>query len=424
MCDNHRGVSLLSVACKILALVLLMRLNNHLEQGQHAESQYGIRKGRGTTDMIFAARQLQEKFREQNQKLYTTFIDLTKAFDSVSREGLWEFMANFGCPGGFITMVRQFTEGMTASVLEDGKNSQPFAITNGVKQGFVLAPTLFSMVFTAMLADAFSEGDTEIKLRHRIDGNLFNLRRLKAITKVKETVIRDFLFADDCSLNNHTEAEMQSTVDKFSTACTNFGLTISTSTKKTEVMFQPAPGQPHLEPSITVSDKTLTAVHKFTCLGSTLSNDAVIDAEVDCRTAKASSPFGKINDTVWEHKGISSATKLKVYHAVVLTTLLYGSRTWTAYARHSRQLNHLHLRCLRKILHVKWQHKVPDTEILKRSGMPSIHTTLQKNQIRWTGQVVRSQGGQRKQYKDPLKCSLKTLDIDAQTWEKSVLAGA
>ena len=76
----------------------------------------------------------------------------------------------FGCPDGFITMVRQFHEGMTASVLEDGENSQPFLVTNGVKQGFVLAPTLFSMVFTAMLADAFSEGDTGIKLRYRTDG--------------------------------------------------------------------------------------------------------------------------------------------------------------------------------------------------------------------------------------------------------------
>jgi len=82
-CDNHRGISLLSVAGKILARVLLNRLTNHV--GQHdiiPESQCGFRSARGTMDMIFAARQVQEKCREQYQDLYMVFIDLTKAFDT------------------------------------------------------------------------------------------------------------------------------------------------------------------------------------------------------------------------------------------------------------------------------------------------------------------------------------------------------
>ena len=92
-CDNHRGISLLSIAAKILARVLLNRLNEHLEQlGPLPESQCGFRKDRGTIDMIFTARQLQEKCQEQNVDLYMTFVDLTKAFDTVSREGLWKIM--------------------------------------------------------------------------------------------------------------------------------------------------------------------------------------------------------------------------------------------------------------------------------------------------------------------------------------------
>ena len=57
VCDNHRGISLLSVAGKILARVLLNRLNEHLERsGLLPESQCGFRKNRGTIDMIFTAR--------------------------------------------------------------------------------------------------------------------------------------------------------------------------------------------------------------------------------------------------------------------------------------------------------------------------------------------------------------------------------
>ena len=156
-CDNHRGISLLSIAGKILARVLLNRLTQHLEQDPPLlpESQCGFRASRGTVDMIFAARQLQEKCQEQNSKLYTTFVDLTKAFDPVSRDGLWKIMKKFECPNRFITVVQQFHDSMMASVLDDGDTSEAFPLTNGVKQGCVLAPTLFSMVFAAMLTDAF-----------------------------------------------------------------------------------------------------------------------------------------------------------------------------------------------------------------------------------------------------------------------------
>ena len=57
LCANHRGISLLSIARKFLARVLLNRLNEHLEQaGLLSESHCGFRKDRGTTDMIFTAR--------------------------------------------------------------------------------------------------------------------------------------------------------------------------------------------------------------------------------------------------------------------------------------------------------------------------------------------------------------------------------
>ena len=84
-----------------------------------------------------------------------TFVDLTKAFDTDSREGLWKIMAKFGCPAKFIAMVRQFHDGMLAWVQNDGEFSDPFPVTNGVKQGCVLASTVFSMMFSAMLTDAF-----------------------------------------------------------------------------------------------------------------------------------------------------------------------------------------------------------------------------------------------------------------------------
>ena len=72
---------------KTFARVVLKRLQL-LAERVYPESQSGFRARRSTVDMIFSVRQLQEKCREQQMPLYTAFIDLTKAFDLVSRQGL------------------------------------------------------------------------------------------------------------------------------------------------------------------------------------------------------------------------------------------------------------------------------------------------------------------------------------------------
>ena len=159
--------------------------------------------------MIFTARQLQEKCQEQNVDLYMTFVDLSKTFDTVSREGLWKIMAKFGCPAKFIAMVRQFHDGMLARVQNDGGFSDPFPLTNGVKQGCVLASTLFSMMFSAMRTDAFQDGDNGIPIRYHFGGKLFSLRRLQVKSKVQTEVLDKLLFADGMAKGAPTEEKMQ-----------------------------------------------------------------------------------------------------------------------------------------------------------------------------------------------------------------------
>ena len=154
VCDNHRGS-----AGKMLAKIHLNRLNVHRDQTELIpESQCGFRKDSGTIGMTASAsaRQLQEKCRGQNVDLYMTFVDLAKAFVTDCRDGLSKIMAKFGCPPRFKAMVRQFHDGMQARVQNDGEFSESFEATNGVKQGCVMAPTLFGMMFSVMLMDAFS----------------------------------------------------------------------------------------------------------------------------------------------------------------------------------------------------------------------------------------------------------------------------
>ena len=94
--------------------------------------------------------------------------------------------------------------------------------------GCVLASTLFSIMFSAMLTDAFSDCDNGIPIRYRFDGKFFNPRRLQAKSKVQTGVLDEF--ADDMAKGAPTEEKMQKGLDQVSDSCDSYDLTISIKT--------------------------------------------------------------------------------------------------------------------------------------------------------------------------------------------------
>ena len=89
VCDNHRGISVLCIAGKIMAKILLNHLDVHLDQkGLIPESQCGFRKDRGTTDMIFIARMPRTECRRlsTSPKLWTQLVvmDSGKSWPSLT----------------------------------------------------------------------------------------------------------------------------------------------------------------------------------------------------------------------------------------------------------------------------------------------------------------------------------------------------
>ena len=89
------------VAGKILASSLLNTLIPTIAKENTPESQCVFRSNKGTVDMIFVLRQIQVKCREQNKSLYAAFVDLTKAFDTMSRNGLRKILTTLGYPLNF-----------------------------------------------------------------------------------------------------------------------------------------------------------------------------------------------------------------------------------------------------------------------------------------------------------------------------------
>ena len=84
---------------------------------------------------------------------------------------------------------------------------------------------------------------------------------------------------------------------------------------------------------------------------------------------------------------------MAVYDACVVSTLLYGSEAWTTYSKQERKRNSFHLRSLRRILGISWRDKVPNTEVLDRTGLPTMCTLLRQRRMRWIGHVRRMEDG-------------------------------
>ena len=385
-CNNYRGISLLSIVGKVFARVVLNRLQT-LAERIYPESQCGFRAARSTIDMVFSVRQLQEKCREQRQPLYMAFIDLTKAFDLVSRSGLFTLLQRVGCPPKLLSIISSFHNDMMGTVFYDGSDSDPFPIKSGVKQGCVLAPTLFGIFFSLLLSYAFKGNEDGIFLHSRSDGNLFNLSRLRSKSKVRSVLIREMLFADDAALAAHSEDALQRLITCFSDACLEFGLTISL--KKTEVMGQDVSAVPEIK----IGDHTLGVTDAFTYLGSTITSNLSLEAEINTRIGKAASCMARLSKRVWENKRLTTRTKAKAYQACVLSTLLYGSETWTLYAKQAQRLHAFHMRCLRRLLGVTWKDHMTNEDVLEKTGSPSMTDLLRQRRLRWLGHVCRMEDG-------------------------------
>ena len=276
--------------------------------------------------------------------------------------------------------------------------------------------------------DTTTEG---IYFRTRSDDMLYNLTRLGAKTTVRKDLTRDMLFADDAAVATHTQEEIQSLTDCFSQACGDFGLTISL--KKTNVLGQDT----YAPPVITIDDHKLDTVCQFTYLGSTITDNLSLDAEIDKRIWKAASTLARRTARVWTSPKLSVKTNMADYIAGVISTLLYGSETWTTYAGQESRFNTFHMRSIRRILGISWLDKVTNADVLSRAGLPSVYTVLRKRRLRWLGHVRRMDDGRIPKYilygelalgrrttghphlrhKDFCVRDMKTVDIDTMSWE-------
>lgn len=165
------------IAKKILICILLNRLS-FLTKEILPKSQCYFTSFGGKREVFFVASQLQKKFHEQHKEFYMTLIDLSKAFDSINKEALWKILMKLGCLTKFGTIIRLLHGDMTATILSNGSEKDPFTIRTGVQQGCVIAPTFISSYITSILHLVTEGLPSGISIQDLMDKNLFKINWL------------------------------------------------------------------------------------------------------------------------------------------------------------------------------------------------------------------------------------------------------
>jgi len=165
------------------------------------------------------------------------------------------------------------------------------------------------------------------------------------------------------------------------------GLNISR--EKTKVM-----GITHrsLTQPIAVAQGNIEYVERFTYLGSVISRDGDVEADINTRFAKAAAVFRRL-DNVWRSSTLSLKIKLDLYTSLIISTAIYASETWKSTARIRQQLDVFHHRNLRKILGITWKDHVTNMEVLSRTGQRRLQDIVAERRLRMAGHIIRMPPG-------------------------------
>ena len=128
---------------------------------------------------------------------------------------------------------------------------------------------------------------------------------------------------------------------------------------------------------------------QFIYLGSTTSDIISLDVELGERIGKAVTNTAKLPTRLWENRKLTTQTKIAVYRASIVNTLLYGSEFWTTYAGREKRLHIFNMRCFHRILSISWTDKVSNSAVLERAGISSMYTLLRQLRLSWLGHVRR-----------------------------------
>jgi len=207
LCVNYRPISLVCSGYKLFAYILLHRFVDGHVDSRLGDTQYGFRPNRGTMEAMFIARRIIDVARAvKGGRVTLLALDWSKAFDSISPDGLVRALTRFGIPREMVDMVCHMYRGRSFYVRDCGASSEERAQAFGISQGCPLAPKLFVIIMAVLMHDAKE------------------LLATRGITLCSDFPANELLFADDTLLIDRDAEVLQTYMQCVSEVGKEYGL--------------------------------------------------------------------------------------------------------------------------------------------------------------------------------------------------------
>lgn len=198
---NCRPIAITPVLYRMAMQVVKSRLQRWAERkGVLGELQAGFRVGRRIEDNLFVLTQCIEIALQTRSPLYVAFLDISKAYDRLNREMLWELLWEHGLEESDLYLLQALYEDITAQVEWCGKTTAPVDIPRGLRQGCPLSPLLF-MLCVAEVTHQLEFSGSGYQLEHRVEGQQV-VHRIPAL-----------VYADDFAVMAGSPEELQHLLD-------------------------------------------------------------------------------------------------------------------------------------------------------------------------------------------------------------------
>jgi hypothetical protein len=377
--DNYRGIAVGNSVAKCYSMLLLQRMDRWAEENStRACGQAGFRKGRSTSDNIFALLHAVEKSKGTGKPLFTAFIDFRKAYDCIDHELLWQAIEKLGLHGGFLAGLKQMYSQVKMQVKLRDAVGEAFPAGLGVKQGDPLSPLLFGLFidrFEKFMATHYPAAGVQLP------GVLMQL----------------LLYADDLVLFAESAAELQGMLDCLHLFCKANALTVNTNKSQVVVFNTPT----HHAHHFTYAEQNMPVGDEYTYLGVTFHSKDGLKSMMNTRTQKARAALCAMLNRCVETRVHNVQIVCNLFNALVAPVLNYGCEAWgmqhLAKLRRNEwgmgyEAEKLQMTLLRRALHVR--KSISKAVLMHESGdrVPLAFAWLKQSLAWWNKVVEREQG--------------------------------
>ena len=378
--NNYRSIALSSLLLKIYDWIMLLLFEKQLHTD---ELQFGFQEETSTNMCTWLAIETIDHFMRNGSEVFVGVMDMTKAFDKVRQSDLFWKLIQRGIPLVFLRLLLDMYLKQTAGVLWNGNKSDPFPISNGVKQGVVISPRLYC-IYTD---DLFS-----------------TLRKKKTGCWIGNQYIGILGYADDLLLLAPTHDALQEMMKTCETYANKLNLSFSTHAdpKKCKTKCMAYLKTERDLKHIKLGGKELPWVRTAKHLGCKI--DENVNGLNGDLMEKRAIYINKVNQIQQEFHFAHHQTRIRINN--IFNSYFYGSPLWDLFGNESERLEKTWNISLRMMLDLPRNSHRFFLESLSKTK--HITTSLYKRYMKFIESISISK-------KDVLKCILDTVRFQCQS---------